>query len=290
LEAQLHKTHAAGTEQTLKTPIQEPGPQVPATPLEDKEKDRQYVTALARGLEVLRCFTRATPVLGTAEIARMTGLPQPTVWRLCYTLMKEGYLVQSGRGDKLRPDIPVLSLGYAAVAGTQVAELARADMQAIALRHQGAVSLGMRDGFNMVYLQRCQGAAIILRDLDVGSRVPMASSATGWAYLAGLGNMEREALYKELRIVEQERWPELLPKIKEAVSAYEHAGYVVNKGALQGQINAVAVPVLSDDNSVLMSLSAGGISQVFDDAKLEEVGAELKRLAARLSPALTAQR
>jgi DNA-binding IclR family transcriptional regulator len=274
----------------LKTTTKDAAPQAPGTPDPDKEKDRQYVTALARGLEVLRCFTRATPVLGTAEIARMTGLPQPTVWRLCYTLMKEGYLVQSGRGDKLRPDIPVLSLGYAAVAGTQVAELARADMQAIALRHQGAVSLGMRDGFNMVYLQRCQGSAIILRDLDVGSRVPMASSATGWAYLAGIDEMEREALFEELRTVENERWPELLPKIRQAVSDYAHTGYVVNKGALQGQINAVAVPVLSEDNSVLMSLSAGGISQVFDDAKLMEVGAELKRLAARLAPALTAQR
>jgi DNA-binding IclR family transcriptional regulator len=277
-------------EQTLKTTTKDAAPQAPLTPDQDKEKDRQYVTALARGLEVLRCFTRATPVLGTAEIARMTGLPQPTVWRLCYTLMKEGYLVQSGRGDKLRPDIPVLSLGYAAVAGTEVAELARADMQAIALRYQGAVSLGMRDGFNMVYLQRCQGSAIILRDLDVGSRVPMASSATGWAYLAALDELEREALYEELRTVENERWPELLPKIKQAVSDYAHTGYVINKGSLQGQINAVAVPVLSEDNSVLMSLSAGGISQVFDDAKLKEVAAELKRLAARLAPALTAQR
>src|SRR3954470_22827873 len=84
----------------------------------EKEKDRQFVTALARGLGVLRCFTHATPELGTAEIARMTGLPQPTVWRLCHTLMQEGYLVQADRGDKLRPGIPVLSLGYAAIAGT----------------------------------------------------------------------------------------------------------------------------------------------------------------------------
>jgi DNA-binding IclR family transcriptional regulator len=90
--------------------------------------------------------------------------------------------------------------------------------------------------------------------------------------------------------VENARWPELLPKIRQAVSDYAHTGYVVNKGSLQGQINAVAVPVLSEDNSVLMSLSAGGISQVFDDEKLKEVGAELKRLAARLAPALTAQR
>jgi DNA-binding IclR family transcriptional regulator len=243
-----------------------------AAQIEDKEKDRQYVTALARGLEVLRCFTRATPALGTAEIARMTGLPQPTVWRLCHTLMQEGYLVQSDRGDKLRPGIPVLSLGYAAIAGTPIAELAKADMQAIAVRHQGAVSLGMRDGTNMIYLQRCQGSSIVLRDL----------------YLAGLPQAQREALLEELGRVEQQRWPELLPQIRRALRDFADTGYVINKGSLHEQINAVAVPVLAEDGSVLLSLSSGGISQLFDDAKLMQIGAELKQLASRLVPALTA--
>jgi DNA-binding IclR family transcriptional regulator len=252
----------------------------------EREKDRQYVTALARGLDILRCFTRDTPVLGTAEIARMTGLPQPTVWRLCYTLIQEGYLVHDDRGDKLRPGIPVLSLGYAAIAGTPLAQLARADMQAIALRHQGAVSLGMRDGASMVYLQRCQGSSIVLRDLDVGSRVPLASSVTGWAYMAGLGDKEREALFDELGTLEPQRWPELLPKIRLALEDFAHTGYVVNIGSLHAQINAVAVPVLSEDGSVLLSLSAGGISQVFTLEKLKEVGVELQQLAARLRPAL----
>jgi DNA-binding IclR family transcriptional regulator len=261
-----------------------------AAPADAAEKDRQFVTALARGLGILRCFTRMTPELGTAEIARMTGLPQPTVWRLCHTLMQEGYLVQAERGDKLRPGIPVLSLGYAAIAGTPVAELAKPDMQAIAIRHQGAVSLGMRDGPDMVYLQRCQGSSIVLRDLDVGSRVPLASSVTGWAYMAGLADAQREALYDELARIEEKRWPELLPKIRQALSDYAHTGYVINKGSLHAQINAVAVPVLSEDGSVLLSLSSGGISQVFDDARLREIGAELKQLAGRLAPALNAPR
>jgi DNA-binding IclR family transcriptional regulator len=249
-------------------------------------KDRQYVTALARGLAILRCFTRKTPVLGSAEIARMTGLPQPTVWRLCYTLIREGYLVQDGRADKLRPGIPVLSLGYAAIAGTPIAELARTEMQAIALRHQGAVSLGMRDGINMVYLQRCQGSSIVLRDLDIGSRVPLATSVTGWAYMAGLSEAAREELFEELGKAEPSGWPDLLSKIRKALANFAGTGYVINKGSLHAQINAVGVPILSDDGTVLLALSSGGISQVFDDEKLREIGEELKQLAARLRPVL----
>ncbi len=56
-------------------------------------RPRHFVTALARGLDVLGCFTPERPVLGASEIARMLGLPQPTVWRLCFTLIELGHLV-----------------------------------------------------------------------------------------------------------------------------------------------------------------------------------------------------
>ena len=39
--------------------------------------DRQFVTALARGLDILRCFSRKDRELGNGEIAARTGLPEP---------------------------------------------------------------------------------------------------------------------------------------------------------------------------------------------------------------------
>jgi DNA-binding IclR family transcriptional regulator len=108
--------------------------------------------------------------------------------------------------------------------------------------------------------------------------------------MAGLAKAEREALFEELGKLEVQRWPELLPKIRKALTDFARTGYVVNKGSLHAQINAVAVPVLSADGTVLLSLSSGGISQLFDDEKLAAIGAELKQLAARLMPAITALR
>jgi DNA-binding IclR family transcriptional regulator len=254
----------------------------------EKEKDRQFVTALSRGLQVLRCFTRAHPALRAAEIARMTGLPQPTVWRLCYTLIQEGYLVHVDGGEKLRPNFPVLSLGYAAIADVPLAELARPDMQEIASRYQGAVALGVRDGVHMIYLERCQGSSIVDRDLDVGSRVPLVSSVTGWGYIAGLRHDEQEAIIDELGKLREERWPILLPLLRQALKDYESTGYIVSKGVMHPQINAVAVPIFSEDGQVTMAMSSGGLSQIFDDAKLASLAAHLKSLAARLGHAIKA--
>lgn len=255
----------------------------------EKKKDRQFVTALARGLEVLRCFDATRPSLGTSDIAKLTGLPQPTVWRLCHTLLEEGYLVQSDRNDKLRLGIRVLNLGYAGIAATPIAELARPDMQEIATRHQGAVSLGARDGDCMIYLQRCQGSQIVLKDMSAGSRVPILCSATGWAYIAGLQEAERKVMFNELRRSDAKMFKEFIPKIADALKEYAQTGYVTNMGSLHPHINAVAVPVASEDRSILLSLSSGGINQLFNAKKLKLVGEDLKKLALQLGAALTAQ-
>ena len=56
----------------------------------EHEGDRQFATTLARGLEVLRCFTaRAAP--GQQGDRSAPGCPS-TVSRLTYTLTKLGYL------------------------------------------------------------------------------------------------------------------------------------------------------------------------------------------------------
>ena len=255
-----------------------------------KDKDPLFVTALARGMEVLRCFSVANPELGTSQIARLTGLPQPTVWRLCHTLLELGYLDAIPGRQTMRPGIRLLGLGQAVLLGQPIAELALPHMQAIASRHEGAVSLGARDGLSMIYLQRCQGSAIILADMRVGSRVPLATSATGWAYIAGLGQAERKAVLSELRAERRENWAEIETKLLDALNDYDSTGYIVNIGSLHARINSVAVPIHSPDCSEILSLSSGGIIQVFDPTKLAEIGRELKNLADKLAPLLILQR
>src|SRR6266481_7837800 len=93
-----------------------PEPAVPlsqpaATFSYEHEGDRQFATTLARGLEVLRCFTPLEPLLGNKEISVRTGLPKPTVSRLTYTLTKLGYLRHNMRLGKYQLGSAVLSIG-----------------------------------------------------------------------------------------------------------------------------------------------------------------------------------
>ncbi|MCZ7655075.1 MAG: helix-turn-helix domain-containing protein [Rhodocyclaceae bacterium] len=72
-------------------------------------KDRQFVPALARGLDILRAFTPRHPVLGNNEIAQRAHLPKPTVTRLTYTLTQLGYLNYSPESGQYSLSVGVLA-------------------------------------------------------------------------------------------------------------------------------------------------------------------------------------
>ena len=84
------------------------------------KEDRHFVTALARGLDVLSAFRSRDRMLGNQELARRCGLPKSTISRLTYTLTKHGYLEtvhDSSGAAGYRLGSAVLALGSAMLAG-----------------------------------------------------------------------------------------------------------------------------------------------------------------------------
>src|SRR5256885_11261311 len=110
----------------------------------EHEGDRQFATTLARGLEVLRCFTPLEPLLGNKEISVRTGLPKPTVSRLTYTLTKLGYLRHNMRLGKYQLGSAVLSIGYPLLASMNVRQVARPPMKELPAHCNGSGFLGVR--------------------------------------------------------------------------------------------------------------------------------------------------
>lgn len=222
----------------------------------EQPRDRHFVTALARGLEILSCFSASRPEIGGTQLAAMTGLPQPTVWRLCHTMIQMGILV-SVSGDKLRPGIPVLKLGRAALSAIPLADAARAPMQAMANRFGSASGLGARDGGRMVFVQRCLSEAQLVMNLRVGARLPLLTSAVGWGFLAGFDPKEREAIVAE-HAPGEPRWPEVRRAFGQAVAGFATRGYILNLGVFHRGYNSAAVPVRGLDGRPAFGLSCAG--------------------------------
>src|SRR5215469_8264756 len=124
-------------------------------------KDRQFVTALARGLDILRAFHAGEGMLGNQEIAHRTGLPKPTVARLTHTLTELGYLNYIRRFRKYELGASVLALGYAAISSIDVRRASRGPLEQLAHALNASTALGGRDRHSMIYLEACRGPSVV---------------------------------------------------------------------------------------------------------------------------------
>ena len=252
-----------------------------------KEKT-STVTALVRGLEVLRCFDYERRSLGSSEIARLTGLAQPTVWRLCKTLESEGYLVAEADGKRFAPGLAVLTLGYAALGRLDLAELARPRLQAIADKFLGASGMTTRDRLSILLLLRCEGAGAYLNlTLRAGSELPLATSGSGWAYLAGMDEVSRERLLAEIRKRQPDLWRRAERPLAKAMEAYAKTGYVLNADTFFNGLTTVAVPLGGPEETRLYVLYCSCLTTVLGTERLRRaLGLALLETAQELTPVI----
>jgi DNA-binding IclR family transcriptional regulator len=254
---------------------------------DDEAKDRQFVTALARGLEVLRAFTPADAALGNQEIAARTGLPKPTVSRLTYTLTTLGYLRYSEPHGKYQLGTGVLALGYSALANMGIRQIARPFMQELAEHAGASVALGSRDRLDMIYIEYCRANSAVTLRLELGSRVPIATTAIGRALLVALPEGERNHLMEFIANRHPSRWPRIRAGIEEALEDYRTHGFTLSLGDWQPDVYSVGVPLIPPDGSSILAVNCGGPSFLLDRAKLvEDLGPRLVNLVRNVEAAL----
>lgn len=246
----------------------------------DENKDRQFVTALARGLEVLRCFKPRDRHLGNQDIAERTGLPKPTVSRLTYTLTRMGYLYHDEKLGKYQLGTGVLSLGFSLLTNMDVLKIARPLMQELADYSHTVVSVGTRDRSAMIYLDgRHSTAATVSLRREPGTRVPIATTAMGRALLCGLPEDEREPLLEKIRLKDLANWPKHKLGIEQAMRDYQERGFCLSIGDWRSDVNAVGVPMLPIAGCRLLTFNCAAPSFVLRRHMLEDdIGPRLVNL------------
>jgi DNA-binding IclR family transcriptional regulator len=242
------------------------------------------VSALERGIAVLRCFSETRRSLTSTELSRLTGVPRPTVARLASTLVTLGLMKQEPEGDRYMPGPGVVSLARVFLAGLDVRATARPLMQRMAEDAGGSLYLAIADGLEMVIIEACRPRSTMLAPrLDVGSRAPMANSALGRAYLWALPPPERAAVIESLRLARGSDWAALEPGLKRALAAADKVGYTISAGEFHSEINSVSVPLVGP-NGDIMALNCGTAAFVYTEDHLRQVIApQLLRLAEKLA-------
>lgn len=252
-----------------------------------EDVDRQFATTLARGLDLLRCFTPGSPVLGNKDISARTGLTRPTVSRLTYTLTKLGYLRHDVRSGKYQLGSAVLSLGYPLFASMTVRQVARPMMEELAGYCNGAVSMAVRDRLNMVYIETCRGTNVLATMPDIGRSAPIALGLSGRAFLAGCSATEREAVINQIKVKEPETYRKNLAPIHKAIEEIRTHGYCLSSREGTAPNHGVGTPIRRPFSAEVISFTCVVPAGLLKKGQLEqEIGPRLVALARNVEHSL----
>ncbi|MFC9973263.1 IclR family transcriptional regulator C-terminal domain-containing protein [Spirillospora sp. NPDC127200] len=148
-----------------------------------QELGPDFLQSLQRGLAVMAAL--GTPGGATiAEAAAATGLPRATARRALASLRTLGYAAEAGGRFTLLPR--VLDLGYAALSGLALEEIAAPHLRRLVEEVGDSASLSVLEGTDIRYVARAPAGRIMSVAISVGTRFPAYATSMGRVLLAGL--------------------------------------------------------------------------------------------------------
>ncbi len=216
--------------------------------------DRDYVNSLARGLLVLRAFTRTRPSMTLTEVSKRTRINRASARRLLLTLVRDGYAETDGKYFSLSPKI--LELGFSALSALTFAQIAQPVLDDLADSIDEMCLAAVLDGESVVYISRTSSERVVSVNLDVGSRLPAYCMSTGRVLLASLSD---EALDRWLADLRPVKWTEKTivsrRALKEAILKARTDGWSIMDEEYEIGFRSLSVPVLDLDGQTIAALN-----------------------------------
>ena len=223
----------------------------------DEARDRQFATTLANGLDILLAYRPGEALLGNKDFVQRTGLSKSTVARLTHTLTVLGYLRHEVELGKYRLGAPVLAPGYPLLASMPIRQVARPLMKTLADEVGGAVSLGIRDRNQMIYVETARSTDNLVVPPDIGAALPMLTTAIGKAWLCRVPAELRDPVLNRLRLEDPDAVRRAEPGLAQARQDLEQLGFCSNRAEWRHDVFAFAVPLCRPVDSQWFVLNSG---------------------------------
>jgi DNA-binding IclR family transcriptional regulator len=259
----------------------------PAAGVGAQANDRKFVVALGRGLAILDALAGIDVWLSNGEVAMRVGLPRPTTSRLLQSLTQDGYLHYSERRRRYRLASGTLALGFAARDGHGIGDVVIPFLRRLADTYNVHASLVGRDRLDAVQLEVFHSRSTLMTlQLEVGSRIPLAGTATGHAILAALPEAECKYIIDHLARRHTKHWGSIRAGIEAGLAEHASRGYTTSKAGWMTDINGVAVGFVLPGGTGALALSCGAASRHLPRAKMDEIGQVLKTMVADITKRL----
>jgi IclR family pca regulon transcriptional regulator len=245
-----------------------------------------YVSSLARGLEVIRSFSRSRPSMTLSEVADRTDMHRAAARRFLLTLVREGYVETDGKHFRLRPKI--LELGFSALASMDIWDIAQPVLNELSEKLGESCFAAVLDGDSAVYVARAASRRVMNVGISVGNRAPAHAVSTGRVLLSGLSEAELDAWLANVKL--QKFTPNTVMskvKLRDIIEETRRQGWSIVDQELEVGLRSVSVPIRDRAGTITAALNVCCPSaRVAPEDMRTRVLRELLEAAQRISLAL----
>ena len=214
------------------------------------------IQSLARGLQILRCFSSDAPTLSLTDISQQVGLPKATAYRYVSTLKALGYLAQDGKRGTYKLSVKVLDLGFSALNSLSFLSVALPYLEKLAQKSQESASMAVLEESDVIYVARAATKRWMSTNLQIGSKLPAYCTSMGKALLAYRPFDEVSDLLKNKKLIAHTPYTITdLGRLKEILAKIRKDGYAINDQELEIGLCSAAAPVRGVDGEVIAAIN-----------------------------------
>jgi len=232
-------------------------------------KDGEYLSTLARGLSVLRSFTKEQPEMTLSEVAAVTELSPAVVRRCLNTLVALGYVGKKGKLFLLTPE--VMGFASAFLESMNLEEVVRPYLQEVRDKTGDSSSLAVLSHFDILYLVHVSTNRMVRLVAGFGTRFPAYPTSLGRVLLA-YQPKQRVDDY-----LEQAEFQKLTTKtvtskavLRKILNNCSKDGFASIQDELDYGIVSVAVPVFGTEGEILAAINCSTATTRVNKEKMVE--------------------
>lgn len=238
-----------------------------------REKDKNFVKSLERGMKVFSFVIDSNDHVGITKIAKDLDLSIGAVQRLTYTLVKLGYLRKDENTHGYTAGHKAWAMGLRIVRDIDIKHIAHPHLEELSRQIEETVNLAILEDTEIVYIDRIKTERILDINLKIGSKLPVYCTSMGKALLSFL---PEEEILKKLDKLDLEPLTSKTitdkKKLLRELHRVREKGFAVCDGETDINLRSVAIPIRDASGRVV---AASNIAVLSNRVSMEELTTKL---------------
>lgn len=248
-----------------------------------KGNGTQNVGTVSKALELLDCFSKARPLLGLTEFARLAGLNKATCFRLLAELQDYGLVEQVGPGREYRLGPAVLRLANLREAIVPRKNAALPVLRALAQATEETAHLSVIEGEKLGMLAFAYASAhatrVTMEDAEV---LPFHATSSGLAALAFSETGLQDRILSQVLRRYTPRTETSADDLRARLKKVRADGIAESKSTFEAEVHSFAAPLFDGSGRCIGALAVAAPASRMTASLRDLILTELTRGAAEI--------